>query len=267
MLLDLNDFNKVNGEIYIITNTITNKSYVGQTRSHRLNRKKYRPFGYLGRFKDHICESNSNKKNCCRYLNSSLVKYGSDKFICNLLLTCSLDELDNYETQKILEYNTKFPNGYNLTNGGQKIGCMKGNKIVLNNEPEPLIVKEKRCLKKSDYTKMLISEQLKISKGDELCRTEMMKISQKQHLSKKFERFKNVLIDPTKIEQYIHIIKNNNENYEYIRIVINNIKTTFVGKFETIQQIKERAIHFINELISSNVTKLRETTLEPSLPL
>ena len=259
MLLNLNEFDKVIGEIYIITNTITNKSYVGQTRSHRLNHKKYRPFGYIGRFKDHICESNSNKKNCCRYLNSSLVKYGSENFTCELLLSCRLDELDNYETQKIIEHNTKFPNGYNLTNGGQNQGYLKGSKIILDIEPIPTIIKETRCLKKSDYTKLLISEKLKIVKSDHVYRAEMMKTTQKQHSSKKFEKFKHVLIDPTKIEQYIHIIRNNTENYEYVRIVIDNIKTTFVGKFETIQQIKERAINFIKDLISSDVTKLRET--------
>lgn len=74
MLLNKNEFEKVVGEIYKITNTVTNKSYIGQTRSHRLNHDKYRPFGYLGRFKDHLSEANSNKTNRSRYLNSSLLK-------------------------------------------------------------------------------------------------------------------------------------------------------------------------------------------------
>ena len=50
MLLNLNEFDKVRGEVYRITNAVTGKSYIGQTRSHRLNRGKYRPFGYMGRF-------------------------------------------------------------------------------------------------------------------------------------------------------------------------------------------------------------------------
>jgi len=37
MLLNSNEFHKVEGEIYKITNLVTGKSYVGQTRSHRLN--------------------------------------------------------------------------------------------------------------------------------------------------------------------------------------------------------------------------------------
>jgi len=67
-ILNIDETYKITGEIYIITNNISNKSYIGQTRSHGLNKLKYRPFGYMGRFKDHISESKPNKKNICRYL-------------------------------------------------------------------------------------------------------------------------------------------------------------------------------------------------------
>lgn len=49
-------------EIYIITNTINNKIYIGKAVSHILNHKKYRPYGSIGRFKTHISEAFSNKK-------------------------------------------------------------------------------------------------------------------------------------------------------------------------------------------------------------
>ena len=35
----------ISGEIYMMTNIITGKKYVGQTVSHRLNHGKYRPYG------------------------------------------------------------------------------------------------------------------------------------------------------------------------------------------------------------------------------
>ena len=268
MLLNNNEFHKVVGEIYIIKNTVTNKSYVGQTRSHRLNHGKYRPFGYLGRFKDHICESTSNKKNQSRYLNSSLLKYGFDAFICEQILTCNLDELDKYEAQYITEYNTKFPNGYNLTDGGQGNGCFKGNKVVLD---ETLIVqpptKIKPCLTKSDYTKALIAIRVKESISDPEHRIMMMQNAQQQHLSSKFERFKNVIVDETNIAKYIYIIHNNIQNYDYVRIVICKIRTNFVGKHETIDQIKERAITFIKELIKWQRDQIAGNPLEPLLPL
>ena len=69
-LLDKSEAHKVIGEIYKITNMLTNKMYIGQTRSHYLNRGKYRPFSYTGRFKSHISESKSLSKSLmsCRYL-------------------------------------------------------------------------------------------------------------------------------------------------------------------------------------------------------
>ena len=41
---------------------INNKIYVGQAVTHRLNKNKYRYFGYEGRFKDHISEAINNTK-------------------------------------------------------------------------------------------------------------------------------------------------------------------------------------------------------------
>ena len=49
-------------QIYKITNIKTKKVYVGQSVSHILNHKRYRPYGYYGRFKCHISEAFSNKK-------------------------------------------------------------------------------------------------------------------------------------------------------------------------------------------------------------
>ena len=129
-LLDKSEAHKVIGEIYKITNTITNKMYIGQTRSHYLNRGKYRPFGYMGRFKKHLNEASRINLDCsCRYLNSTINKYGMDNFNCELITTCEISELDEYERKYISELNTKYPNGYNLTNGGQK--CVKQNRYRL----------------------------------------------------------------------------------------------------------------------------------------
>jgi hypothetical protein len=74
-LLEIKDAHKITGEIYKITNLITNKMYIGQTRSHYLNKGKYRPFGHIGRFNSHISESKSiDKHKACRYLNSAFNK-------------------------------------------------------------------------------------------------------------------------------------------------------------------------------------------------
>jgi hypothetical protein len=248
MILNKEDIDKVVGEIYIITNIITNISYIGQTRSHRLNHNKYRPFGYLGRFKDHIAESKSNKKHTSRYLNSALRKYGIENFTCKLLHTCRLDELNINERKFILEYKTKYPNGYNLTDGGQEFSRTKPLLLVSDTDNE-LIIRQPKNKVKSDYTKSLISSQIKVAKQDISVRKSMMKITQTQHYNDKFNRFGNVVIDNNNISQYIHIINNNKLNTQYVRIVIDKVKTTFVGKYETIEQIYERATQFITELL------------------
>jgi len=244
MILNKEDSYKVIGEIYKITNTTNGKCYIGQTRSHRLNHNKYRPFGYLGRFKDHINEANSNKKNQCKYLNSAIIKYGADCFNCELLHTCPIIDLDKQEQQFIIEYNSKFPNGYNLTNGGKGFTDINGEFIwEIKKSPQ-----KTKSFPKSDYTKQLISERLKSALDTKEHREKMMKLTQNQNLTKKYEIFKNVVIDVNNIEDYIHIIKNNNNNTEYVRIIIDKVKTTFVGKYESIESIKERAINFIYDL-------------------
>jgi hypothetical protein len=58
-ILPLDEFSKIKGEIYKIVNKTNNKIYIGQTRTHRKNKNKYRIFGYTSRFKDHI---NTKKK-------------------------------------------------------------------------------------------------------------------------------------------------------------------------------------------------------------
>jgi hypothetical protein len=246
-ILNKDDVMKIKGEIYKITNTTNGKCYIGQTRSHRLNHNKYRPFGYLGRFKDHIHEANSSKKNQCRYLNSSIVKYGSECFTCELIHTCSLDELDIQEQQFIIQYNSKYPNGYNLTNGGKGFTDINSGDFVWEIKPISTTKEKSKSLLKSDYTKKLISDRLKVALNDETHRVKRMKLTQNQHLTKKYEVFKNVSIDDD-IDKYIHIIKNNKNNTEYISIAIDKRKTTFVGKYEPIDSIIERAKNFILDL-------------------
>ena len=265
-LLDKSEAYKIKGEIYKITNLLTNKMYIGQTRSHYLNRGKYRPFGYTGRFKSHISESKS--KMSCRYLNSAFNKYGIENFKCELILTCEINELDIYETKYITEFNTRYPNGYNLTNGGQKCGFEKGKKVILKEVIKPKInMILNPNLKRSDKTKQLISQRLKQYKNNDEIRKDDMKRVQKIHSNNRFEKYKDIVIEKDNIEEYISIIKNNTLNYEYIRVTFGKMRTTFVGKYETIEEIKQRARQFILDILEWQRIQTAGTSLEPSLPL
>lgn len=96
--------------IYKITNRINNKIYIGQS----INIKK--------RWKEHIYKSNLSKDiSYNSILHSSMRKNGIDNFIFEILKECSYEELDNLETYYISLYNSKYPNGYNIALGGQKV--------------------------------------------------------------------------------------------------------------------------------------------------
>jgi group I intron endonuclease len=258
-----NEFHRVSGEIYKITNTVNNKCYIGQTRSHHLNNGKYRPFGYLGRFNCHISEAYRNKQHSV-YLDASIRKYGHDKFVCERILECSINELDQYEQHYISEFNSKYPNGYNLTNGGQGKGYMKGEKLTFH-EPNPKPPNwERKPLTRSEHTKKLISERLKIAKQDISHRECQMRLTQNQHYKKKFDLYKDVTVDGSNLEQYIHVIRNNKKNYDYVRVKIQGIRIHFTGKYETISDTQKRALQFIKELIIWQHDQIAGTSLEPS---
>jgi group I intron endonuclease len=105
-------------EIYKITNLSSDKIYVGQAVSHILNHKRYRPYGHDGRFRCHISEAFSTKKNQSHYLNNAIRKYGVTNFTCELLEYCEIKDANDREIHYIESLNTLFPNGYNLKNGG-----------------------------------------------------------------------------------------------------------------------------------------------------
>lgn len=108
-------------EIYKITNLSTSKEYVGQAVSHILNNNKYRPHGHQGRFRSHISEAFSTKKNQCHYLNNAIRKYGVNDFVVELIEYCSINEVDKKEIYYIKMFNTLYPHGFNLKNGGGNV--------------------------------------------------------------------------------------------------------------------------------------------------
>jgi len=108
-------------EIYKITNLTTGKAYVGQAVSHILNHKRYRPYGREGRFRCHISEAFSTKKNQCHYLNNAIRKYGVDDFVLELIEYCEISESNDKEIYYIKKFTSLYPYGFNLKNGGGNV--------------------------------------------------------------------------------------------------------------------------------------------------
>ena len=96
------DYPKV---VYIITNTINGKQYIGQSG---------RPINL--RWTEH-CRRSHNYP-----LSNAIRKYGSDCFRLEILDQVSTKaEMDFCEAFYIKMLNTRVPNGYNLTNGGDGV--------------------------------------------------------------------------------------------------------------------------------------------------
>ena len=111
------------GYIYLITNKINNKKYIGQTiRSDINTRWKYHKL--------------NNNKYIGQILYNAYQKYGINNFDYKVICICFDEDTNKYEKEYIQKYNTIYPNGYNLLEGGD-------NK------------------KHSEYTKQLISSKLK----------------------------------------------------------------------------------------------------------
>ncbi len=91
--------------IYKITNKLNGMSYVGKT-TRSLDER--------------IAEHLRNKSNS--YVDRAIQKYGWENFSVEVLETCeTINQLNECEKKYIIEQNTKFPNGYNLTDGGEGI--------------------------------------------------------------------------------------------------------------------------------------------------
>lgn len=90
--------------IYVVTNLINGKQYVGLTTTPL--KKRWREHTY--------------RTSCCSALHKAIRKYGVDNFsIQQIDVADSLIELKQKEVYWIAELNTLSPNGYNLTIGGE----------------------------------------------------------------------------------------------------------------------------------------------------
>jgi len=95
--------------IYLITNIVNGKQYVGQTKQNLTTRfKKHKNAVISGRG--------------CPLLRNSMKHHGVDNFICELIVMCEKDVVNEYETMFIELYDT-VNKGYNILSGGG-IGTM-----------------------------------------------------------------------------------------------------------------------------------------------
>ena len=110
--------------IYLITNKVNGKKYVGQS------------IDIEGRWKSHITASKKSELHIYR----AMRKYGIDNFDFSILEECSVDKLNEREIYWISELDT-YNNGYNMTIGG------KGHNLYL--DPKEREQKKKEVARRS----------------------------------------------------------------------------------------------------------------------
>lgn len=95
------------GVVYLRRNKINGMMYVGQTKNAKRRQWEW---------------SNLNKTYSNGIITAAREEYGAENFSFEILAECDTqDELDKWERYYIKTYNTRYPNGYNLCDGGK--GC------------------------------------------------------------------------------------------------------------------------------------------------
>ena len=94
------------GYIYLVENLINNKKYIGQTIQNDIN-KRWNKHKQVNKSFIGTCLFNAYKK------------YGIENFKFKLLCICFDDDTNKFEEDYIKKYNTLYPNGYNMINGGK----------------------------------------------------------------------------------------------------------------------------------------------------
>jgi len=98
-------------EIYLVTCLPTGLKYVGATN---------KIYGHLTRWSYHISDAKSEQKydKNCSVLHKAINQYGSDNFTVEMIDECTFKQLDDFEQKYVAEFNTLYPNGYNMSIGG-----------------------------------------------------------------------------------------------------------------------------------------------------
>ena len=148
------------GYIYLITNTINGKKYVGQTQQDDIK----------SRWPAH---RNMDSRCIGRYLLNAYKKHGIENFKFQIICICFDDACNTLETEYIQKYNCLVPNGYNLMSGGGNFkhhpetikkmsDSLKGRRtVILNEESKKKISESLKGDKNPNYGKKMSDEQKK----------------------------------------------------------------------------------------------------------
>lgn len=133
------------GYIYLRKNLSNGKCYVGQTVDIKVRQSRW---------------NNLNHPYAGKVINAARAKYGIEAFDFEILKECPNEEMNYWEMYYVKEYNSKAPNGYNMTDGGDSIFEMTDEtkkKISESKKGKPAWNKGKKDIY-SEETRRKISE-------------------------------------------------------------------------------------------------------------
>lgn len=238
------------GEIYKISNKVDGKSYIGQTVSHRMNHGRYRPFGFIRRFKSHVSEAVcNNKKHQCSCLSNAIRKYGVENFDVSLLGRYPLSDIDKKEQELIADHLTLYPNGYNLALGGN----MRYRAVELNDDFEVCDSKipptSRHAPRKKETVQKIIEAVKKFRKENDEYMEETYRDLKNKRDAKKLALFEGVSLQYP-LEQYIFIRKR--DDRPYAKVIVGKHSASFDSQYETLEESKKRAIQFLKQVEMNN---------------
>jgi group I intron endonuclease len=195
------------GYIYIIENKINKKKYIGQTIQKDINQ----------RWNKHKLV---NKKYTGTILYNAYKKYGIENFIFKIICICFDEDTDKFEEEYINKYNTLYPLGYNMIEGGKSRKFTPILKKIINDKLKgPNHPNFGKHLK--DETKIKLS--LKNKGKNSACYGKKLSQEEKIHLSK------------LAIERYKNCIYNNNNNLIKNKKISNSLKEYYKTNTEIIK--------------------------------
>lgn len=150
-----NPVGNIKKDIYLITNTINGKQYVGQS------------LDAIRRFSEHC----KNYTEDISLLNRAIKKYGKENFTMQILES----QIENYNEREkywISIYKTLQPNGYNLTIGGESPPILTG-----NDHPNTVISDECVLMLKNDLKSTTLSFR-ELSKKYGISKKHVMRINE-----------------------------------------------------------------------------------------
>lgn len=193
--------------IYLYTNKINNKQYVGQTND------------FARRKREHNCDAfNENRSGHNDVISRAIRKYGKENFKIELLVDDLTQEEANFlEDFYINEYNTRVPNGYNVREGG------KGASVTRLSKEE--IAGIKNALK-NGQTYSEIEEKFKIVQGY------ISMINHGKFFYDEKEQYplmkKQLTKDDKEVQEVVYLLKNTNLTLQEIANKVHMCKASVV---------------------------------------